>query len=1300
MSDPPPSTAEAVTWPADGPRLRRLKRAIRRRGSKEQRQARRCRYDEAVAESARIYAARKADAPVVPFEGDLPVLEWREQIAQAIAGNRVVVVCGETGSGKSTQLPKICLAAGRGIDGMIGHTQPRRIAARSVAARIAEELGSPLGQHVGYKVRFQDDTSPQTYVKLMTDGVLLAEAQSDRDFDRYDTVIIDEAHERSLNIDLLLGLLRRVVERRPDFRLIITSATIDAVRFAKFFAIDETPAPVIEVSGRSYPVDIRYRPPHQPDEVEGANVPRQVADAVEDLIAEGLTDTLVFLPTERDIREVARLLRGRLADQQIEVVPLYARLSGKEQQRVFQRSKKRRVVLATNVAESSLTVPGIYSVVDTGTARIARFAAKSRVQRLPIEAISQASANQRAGRCGRIGPGVCVRLYAEEDYETRSPYTAPEIRRTNLAGAMLRLLTLQLGDLEAMPLLDRPRPDALREAKRTLHELQAIDDAGAVTPLGERIGRMPVDPRVGRMIVAGDAEGCLAEILVIAAALETQDPRDRPAERQEAADTCHKRFADGRSDFLAYLKLWDHLRQMRSGLSGSQFRKECVKQFLSIPKVLEWEDVHRQLLGMVRQQGLKVKQRNDGYAAIHRALLTGLLSGVAMHRGELGYHGTSGEGFQFWPGSSLRGTQPKWVVGSEIVETSARYLRGVARIRPEWLPQLADHLAKRSYRNVHWSVKQQTVLAQEKLTLFELPLPDSKQVPYGPIDPDAARETFLQEGLVDEGLRGGWDFLAHNRRVVELRRQLDAKLRRKASLNESNDLLDFYQDVVPADVCDERSLRRWLRKTGDTQGDCLKLADAEEEETDPGHDAIAYPSHLETTIGRLSLHYANTPGEQRDGVTLVVPEALAPSLDRDPIDWATPGLLRERVIGLIRLLPKPLRTRLVPAPDVADRVCEAMVFGEGAFQATLADILSRIAGTRIEPSDLLLDRLSDHLRLNVRVEDESGYGVIESRDLETVWRHFGQTTEDSLGDRPRLIEDEQWNGPLVEQWAFDDLPESVQVQHGPHTFRAYPGLLDSGDAVRQALFADQDDAESSTADGVRRLFFLQQKSVLREQVRWMPVVEEVLPDLQRTDPRRDLARELGELLAFRALADLPVVPRTQQAFQQLIEEAGQRIGVAAQETAKPLGSLLRAWLDTTQQMSRMTGLEGVEAVCDVREQINNLTPVGFLTTVPWEQLLHYPRYFRAACQRLKRVAESGRQQDERLRERVQPYADELAELLASDSGDLIAEEVQRYRWMVEEYYVSVFAQKLGTAGKVSPKKLDEQLGRCRRASRV
>ncbi|MEM9185325.1 MAG: ATP-dependent RNA helicase HrpA, partial [Planctomycetota bacterium] len=1212
----------------------------------------------------------------------------------------VVVVCGETGSGKSTQLPKLCLAAGRGIDGFIGHTQPRRIAARSVATRIAEELGSPLGKAVGYKVRFRDETSAATYVKLMTDGILLAEAQSDPLFERYDTIIIDEAHERSLNIDLLLGLLRRTVERRPGFRLVITSATIDADRFSRFYNIGGAPSPVIEVSGRGHPVDVRYQPPDRPDGAPpgGDDTPRRVAIALDGLLAERLSDVLVFLPTERDIRETTRLLRGRFAARGVEVTPLYARLSAKEQQRVFKPSGKPRVVLATNVAESSLTVPGIRSVVDTGTARIARYAARSRVQRLPIEAISQASADQRAGRCGRLGPGVCVRLYSEDDYESRAPYTAPEVRRTNLAGVVLRLLALRQGDLEALPLLDRPRPEALREARRTLRELQAIDDEGKLTPLGESVGKMPVDPRVGRMIVAADAEGCLAEVLVIAAALETQDPRERPAEKQEAAEASHQRFADARSDFLSYLKLWDHLRLMRGDLSGNQFRRACTRQFLSVPKVLEWEDVHRQLLAMVGQHGLKVGPRRDGYGAIHRSLLAGLLSSIALRRGDDGYQSPSGEGFRMWPGSGLRGTQPKWVVAAETVETSQRFLRTAARVRPEWLPRLASHLIKKDYAGAHWSYKQQTVLADERQKLFDLTLPGRRAIPYGPINPGAARVVFLREALVDEGLRGGWDFFEHNRNAVEALRKIDAKLRRDVPLVDDNTLFEFYNERVPGDVYDARGFRRWYRRESGGQDDPLRLHDEALAAPPPELDAQAFPDALDLGTGELPLRYRHgrgtgVSGGEAEGVTLVVPLELVPTLDAARLDWAVPGLLRDRVIGLIRQLPKPLRTRLVPAPDVADRVCSELDFGAGNFRETIAGRLSHHAQTEIATADLRLDALPAHLGINVRVENAHGGVVAESRSLASLREALGLDP----APRSRFIDHPVWRTPPSTDWSFDPLPKAFEVSHASGRFLAYPGLIDEGDGVAPRLFVDQSEAEASTRRGVRRLFLLRYADELLTHVDWLPEIGRVLDDLRRWERLRDYRYEVAELLAFRVVDPIPATPRDADAFEELAAACKPRVPIAIQEITKPvLGSLgtlaeARGWLASTP-----LGPESDVAI-DIREQLAALTAPGFLIDTPPGRLPHFPRYLRAVAARLRRIAEGGQSQDRKMHARVAPHAHRLAELDASESGDVVPEERERLRWMIEEYRVSVFAQQLGAAERVSDKRLEEQWRRCRRA---
>ncbi|MBM4091762.1 MAG: ATP-dependent RNA helicase HrpA, partial [Planctomycetes bacterium] len=753
-------------------RLRSLKQ-LASEGKPIERQLRQ--LSEHVDRSVTERRVRERGLPTIAYESSLPIHAKRAEIADAIRQHPAVIVCGETGSGKSTQIPKICLEMGRGVDGMIGHTQPRRLAARSIAARLAEELHVPLGQQVGYKIRFTDRTRPETYVKLMTDGMLLAETTSDRFLNQYDTIILDEAHERSLNIDFLLGYVKRLLAKRAELRCIITSATIDAERFSAFFSDLGCRAPVIEVSGRCYPVEVRYQVAEESEEEPDASA--QVAAAVHSLLAEQDGDILVFLPTERDIRETATVLGGqtRHRNGRIEVLPLYARLPSSEQNRVFADHRQQRVVLATNVAESSLTVPGIRAVVDTGTARISRYSPRSQVQRLPIEAVSQASADQRKGRCGRVGPGICIRLYSEEDYLARDKYTTPEIRRTNLASVILQTMALRLGPIEEFPFLDPPRPEAIRDGYRTLFELQAIDGQHALTELGHQLSRLPVDPRVGRMILAAHDYQCLDEVLIIAAGLEVHDPRERPAEKASAADECHAQFADPSSDFLSILKLWDFYHHLKSSLSRNQLRKACRQNFLSTNRLREWADIYRQLRQLVADAGWSLPARRNDYDSIHQALLTGLLSGVALRADAYSYTGGSGTTLHIWPGSSLFSSRPNWLVAAELVETTRRYCRVVARINPEWIERIAAHLLKRTYSEPHWNGRSGQAMTYERVSLFGLPVVPRRRVPLGPIDAETARQLFIQHALVEGDLPGPFPFLAHNRQVLKDIEQLAAK---------------------------------------------------------------------------------------------------------------------------------------------------------------------------------------------------------------------------------------------------------------------------------------------------------------------------------------------------------------------------------------------------------------------------------------------------------------------------------------------------------------------------------------------
>ncbi|MEO1498166.1 MAG: ATP-dependent RNA helicase HrpA [Planctomycetota bacterium] len=1286
-SDDPPLRIDDAMLVDQRP-LRRLRQSIKqakRRGKPSDRNERR--FDELIKASTLRRAERERSRPKIDFDLDLPVLAKADEIRAAIAEHPVTVLCGETGSGKSTQLPKLCLDAGRGVAALIGHTQPRRVAARSVAARIAQEIGTPLGRHVGYKVRFQDETAADTYIKLMTDGVLLAEAQSDRRLDQYDTIILDEAHERSLNIDLLLGLMRTLVERRPELRVVITSATIDADRFAEFFARGQRPAPIIEASGRSYPVEVRYEEPDK-----AIDPLRAVVDAVQGVQSEHAGDTLVFLPTERDIRETAKLLRG--AGGGFEIAPLYARLSAAEQQRVFEPGKRRRVVLATNVAESSVTVPGIRSVVDTGLARIARYSPRSRVQRLPIEPVSQASANQRAGRCGRLGPGVCVRLYAESDYDKRREYTTPEIRRTDLAAVVLRMLTLGLGEIDEFPLLDRPKPETVRGAYATLRELQAVDESNALTDVGRTLGRMPVDPRVGRMILAAADEECLAEVLIIAAALETQDPRLRPAERAEDADRLHKRFADGRSDFIAYLSLWDHLEEMRRSLTRSAFRRECERQHLSLVRVWEWRDVHRQLRDAARQSGLKAGERTDGYGAIHRALLAGLLSGVALRRGDEGYQSAGGEGFQLWPGSGVSGSKPKWVVAAEVVETHRRYLRTVARIRPEWLGRLADHVAERTYRPPQWSDDEQTVVAQERRSLYGLPISGRRTVKYGPIDAAASREVFLQEALVGERLRGAWSFLEHNREVVQRLKVEGAKTRSPHELIADGALLTFYDERLPADVYDARGFRRWRGR--DRGGDDpLMLADPAESQGFDTADANNFPDELEVSGNRLAITYVHDRSRDDDGATLHVPEPLVPVLDASRLEWLVPGLLEAKVAALIKTLPKDLRTRLVPAPDTARRITPRLAFGEGPFLSVLAEALGEEAGLRIATTDLRPADIPQNLRFFVRVVDADGECVAEGRDVRALQSspetpEAAEQVEQPAARAPigRLVADDAWDRPITpdDEWRLTD---RVEVVRDGFTIVAFPGLLADTDGVCQRLFVDAGDARRSTARAAEALAFEELEPKLREQVVWLPDWDRLKDALQPLDPRRDLETEVAQLLAARCVAEDPESIRSSEELQETIRFASDRLTGITAETTPLVTRVLNAATDAGAKLGQLESRGGGTA-SEVRDHLHRLLPPGFFVETPPRWLEHLPRYLKAVSVRVGRVLEGGAAQDARLAERVAPHEQRLDALDPAAIPTSRREELTLYRWMLEEFRVSVFAQQLGASIKVSAKRLDEQ----------
>ncbi len=1242
-------------------------------------------------ESVKRCQSRREGLPRVSYDDSLPIVARREEIAAAIRDHQVVVVSGETGSGKSTQLPKICLELGRGTSGMIGHTQPRRIAARSIAARVAEELSVPLGREVGFKIRFADSTSPRTYVKLMTDGILLAETQHDRFLDQYDTIILDEAHERSLNIDFLIGYLKRLLPKRPELKLIITSATLETARFARHFRTAAGPAPVIEVSGRAYPVEVFYRPLEPNEEGEEPELEDAVLAAVDDLARVDSGDMLIFMPTERHIHDMAKALRGhRLpgdAGQTTQVLPLYARLPTGEQQRIFQPHAHRRIVIATNVAESSLTVPGIRYVIDPGTARISRYSPRSKTQRLPIEAISQASADQRKGRCGRVGPGVCIRLYSEADYLARDRYTPPEILRSNLAAVILQTKALGLGPIEKFPFLEPPKPAAIRDGYRTLFELGAIDESNNLTAIGQRLARLPVDPRIGRMILAAAEENCLAEVLIIAAALEIRDPRDRPLEKQEKADAKHAQFADGNSDFLSYLNLWDFYHGLKQKLSRNQLTRACRENFLSSNRMREWLDIHRQLLQLVGEAGLKPGPRRDDYNSIHRAIVTGLLANLAYRNESYEYTAAGGTRFFLWPGSGTFEKKPKWVVAAELVETSKRYLRTVARIDPGWVEPMAMHLVKRYYSDPQWHAESGSAVALEKVTLFGLPIVPQRRVAYGPINPEHARQMLIQSGLVEGQLETNAPFLRHNQELYRQMERLEAKLRRHDLLLGEWNRYEFYDARLPADVYDLARLNRWRRDVEKDQPRLLFMTEADlvREAVDESV-AAAFPDTLPVEHNELPLDYRFEPGSQQDGVTLTVPVEAVNQLDPERLNWVVPGVLERKVTALIKSLPKPIRRNLVPAPDTARQVVGRLRFAQGSLLSALSAELARIAGQAVPVEAFDLDRLPEDLRMNVRVVDAQGAPLATGRDLVRLRRELKQETSAGLA----TIEDDRWTRDGIAAWDLDELPEETEVRRGALVLKAYPMLMDRGDSVAIRLTDSLRRAEHETRHGLRRLFFLACRRELKTQVDWLPGLAQMA--VHAASLRGfELRLQLAELLADRAfVAGQPIV-RTKGDFERRLAEGRQRIVPAVQDVAELAGPLFEAYHQAQLALEQAPPMQWEYAVVDMKAQLARLMHASFLTRTPWNWLQHYPRYLRAIPLRLDKLRSGGLARDRDgtadVVARQEAYFQRLRQ---HEELDLFDPEMEQYRWMLEEYRVSLFAQQLGTAMAISGKRLDRQ----------
>ncbi|MCB1851632.1 MAG: ATP-dependent RNA helicase HrpA [Gammaproteobacteria bacterium] len=1243
--------------------------------------------------STTLAERRRQLLPTPTFPADLPISEKWEEIAELIAGNQVVVLCGETGSGKSTQLPKICLALGRGVYGRIGHTQPRRIAARSLAARLSEELGSEAGALVGYKVRFQDRVSRDTLVKLVTDGMLLAEVQQDRWLNEYDTIIVDEAHERSLNIDFLLGYLKKLLPQRPDLKLIITSATIDPERFAKHFG----GAPIINVSGRTYPVEVRYRPPLDAEGERDEPLQQAILNAVDELSRIDRGDILIFLSGEREIRETAEHLRKHRLPL-TEVLPLYARLGTEEQNRIFHPAGLRRIILATNVAETSLTVPGIRYVIDTGFARISRYSHRSKVQRLPVEAISRASAEQRKGRCGRIAAGICIRLYTEEDFDLRPEFTEPEILRTNLASVILQMMILGFGSIAKFPFINPPDKRLISDGYRVLEEVCAVDGTRHITRLGRQLARLPLDPRIARILLAGAHGNCLNELLVIAAALSIQDPRERPMEKQQAADEAHHRFLDEQSDFLGLLKLWLALEEQRRHLSRRKFQRCCRDSYLSWNRVQEWHDVYHQLRSQMHEMGYRENGNEASYDAVHRALLSGLLSHIGFRAGssEREYLGARNSRFSIFPGSGLFKRQPKWVMAAELVETSRLYARTVGSIKPEWVESAAGHLVKRSYSEPHWERGRGQVAAYERVGLFGLTLIARRKVNFGPIDPVTAREIFIGSALVDGDFATRAPFWRHNQALIDYLEQLEQKARRRDLLVERQEIYDYYDKRVPEGIYSTPQFEKWLRGEVRSHPKLLhmRLQDLTRAaaELTSQHD---FPDQFEIGAMRLPLSYHFDPGSTGDGVTLKVPVAVLNQVSEERCGWLVPGLLRERVIALLRLLPKNLRRSFVPVPEYADACLRALTPSGKPLTQALAEQLKAMTGIYIAEDQWQEELLPDYLRMNFMLLDEQGRDIASGRDLNALKQSYGSAGEDGYHTLPAAGLERKGS----KSWDFGELPESVESGQGGINLRGFPALVDRGDSVDLKVLDARQNAERFHRAGVRRLLMLalpKEIRYLRRNLPSLPQMELKYARVAATPKGWEVPGKLGveeELIALIVdltfLEDQPEI-RSQASFQQRIQAHKGALVAQALEAAQLLEQILTIYQQVRNRLSENNRINWMTSLEDIRQQLDQLVYRGFLQHTPYAQLKQLPRYLRAIEMRLDKLPYAAARDQKLLGEMQEAYQlwQQREEKYRLEGK--LDERIEELRWSFEELRISLFAQELGTAYPVSLQRIQKR----------
>ena len=1224
----------------------------------------------------------------------LPVSQKREEILAAIKSHQVVVIAGETGSGKTTQLPKLCLELGLGQSGTIAHTQPRRLAARSVANRIAQELEVEMGQEVGCQVRFSDQTTDRTRVKLMTDGILLAQTQHDKFLSEYDCIIIDEAHERSLNIDFLLGFLKQLLPRRPDLKVVITSATIDLKRFSEHFSN----APVIEVSGRTFPVEDRFRPLGRENEDDtDLTIQEGILQGLQELaeqdrINQQAGDVLVFLPGEREIRECAEFLRRMIVHDKYlknsQILPLYARLSVSEQSKIFTESVGRRIILATNVAETSLTVPGIRYVIDSGVARISRYSYRSKVQRLPIEAISQASANQRRGRCGRVANGICIRLFSEEDFLSRPEFTEPEIQRTNLAAVILQMISLKLGDINQFPFVDAPDPRFIKDGFNLLQELEAVstskDSEFGLTQLGRQMSRLPVEPRISRMLLQAKKQNALREVLIIASALSIQDPRERPADKKQAADQKHRELAHEDSDFLSFVNLWDAFEEQRQELTNSQLRKWCQKRFVNYMRMREWRDVHKQLHILCRDMDFVLNIEAASYENVHKSLLAGLLSHIAQKEEGAEYLGARQRKLQIFPASGLYKKRPKWIVAAELMETSRLYMRTVAKIDPSWLEQLAKPLLRKSYFEPHWSKKRGQVIAFEQTSLYGLIINPKRAIDFSRINLPEARNLFIQQGLVTNDIELKAKFYHHNVQLIAELAELEEKTRTRSYVVEDAVVGHFYDEHIPVDVASVISLKSWLKKFPDKEKVLYLTKEYLLKQSEDSVTDTLYPSYFNYQGISFPLAYAFSPGAKDDGVSMTVPASVLGQISVDQADWLVPGFIKDKCIAILKGLAKPIRKLLVPVPNTVDDFLKVASPEEGGLFSQLNQYLYKHYRIKIELDDLRSISLDDHFKMNYQVVDNEKM-VGQGRDLSLLIEQFEGVAQAQATD----LTDKEFDRSNITQWDFSELPQVTERELQGLKVRMFPMLVDQGDFVDMTLHADEDFAELSTRQGIIRLLRLSlasQDKDLRKQLR---LLDPVMPYAQGMVAKQVLYNDILDACYNLCMLSGDELPRTDEAFKACLDKRSELHGTLV-EVIDWLKRVLPLRHKILKQMKGNTTIDRAYAYSDIKVQLSVLFDEHFITRTPWRYLKQYPRYLEGILYRLDKL--QGQLQRDRLRI---AEVEEISDLYQAGIKQITSpyyanEDLLHYFWLIQELRMSLFAQPLGTSEPVSNKRLRQK----------